>query len=184
MYQNNTDAYVWAGLATYASFSVGVGLKDLSSATTLGLTIFGNDPESMFIIVASGNYAIYNDMAWQFLAYQQNGFAEIKKCKASIDPLMYRAWEKLDSGLKDGKVTDRDAVKEATEMMAQHEQEKVLQPILDLDKKFARQMTPALMLRKDLIPGVGFGNVGDFSSAKDRVSWVKEVTIPSFLEYY
>jgi RHS repeat-associated protein len=98
MYKTDPEAFLWFGIGAYASYGVGQGLRDTDFAHRKfpGLDVYGNKTDVIFNILAKGNLAIFSDLAWVTIAYQDQGMKELEKLRGSIDPDVYQAFVEMD----------------------------------------------------------------------------------------
>jgi hypothetical protein len=71
-------------MAAFASCEVGKGIQQAKDAQSsgfklLGATISRVKLQKLEKMLKAGNEAVYDDIAWQHLAYQMCGLAEIQK---------------------------------------------------------------------------------------------------------
>ncbi len=185
MYMKDRDAYQWAGLAAYVSYSVGKAMKKLKIATSFNPLLFGVKPIDAFGLLAWGNYSIYMGVYWQFLAYDQKGIKEIEALGDNVPEVMRSAWCLIDQGKidrKNGKLGDAlDKFRRGNKLIAYYEQKEVLQPILDKWPDIARNMTPQLW-GAGPIPKSGYTG-GDFGNFKERWIYINDVLWPTWEAY-
>ncbi len=108
LYKSDPDAMKWAGMAAMASDEAGTGMMQswlLSGVEALGLgdvsrTVGAPSDEKVQELLASGNEAIFNDMAWQHLAFQQGGLEELERAaeQGSLTPEQLEGWRKIARG--------------------------------------------------------------------------------------
>jgi RHS repeat-associated protein len=187
MYLQNRQLYQWAGLAAYVSAKVGEALEQLKLAIDWNLIkdIYGGRVLDLFGLLAYGNIAIFLDVYWQFLAYAEKGYEEIKANEKDIDPMMMRYWKLVEEArlaLEAGKLKEYwEARDKATELISKYEQSRIIQPILDKYEQIAKKLTP-LFYRGGPIPKSMFRH-GEFHKFKDRWSWIVEVLLPAWIDY-
>ena len=103
MYRSDPGTFKWAGMATLASREVGGGEMQ---AYGLGAspTNFYLNATQMEDLLAKGNFAVYNDIYWQLLAYRSCGLDEMKHARdvGDINNETYKAWQQIDEGKRTG----------------------------------------------------------------------------------
>jgi len=141
LYLDNPDVFKWAGMASFASNHIGIGLLpyrfsnfdllDLqSSCRKKGLV---ND----FNLLRHINNRIYDDIAWTHQAYLDGGISLISDLMKD-DPhyaKMLVAWEALDSAIQHKSEYDSETLNlkiwDANIKLLRHEQEFIVQPMFD-----------------------------------------------------
>lgn len=122
IYKTNPEKFKWAGLAAIVSGIIGEELANQSYwEELLGSTFFAGIKESTI----EGNAAVFDDLFWQHLAFQNGGISEIGKiyCAGGISIEVYRAWLKIAQD-------DPINVYEGNKDLLYHEQKNILQQIL------------------------------------------------------
>src|SRR5881296_2744912 len=82
MYLRDPQIYKWAGMAALTSATVGRGmyimrgLKQTRLGSMIGL--FGREVAETFDNLGVGNLAVFADIYWQHMAYEQGGIAELE----------------------------------------------------------------------------------------------------------
>jgi RHS repeat-associated protein len=190
LYKLDETAFFWFGMAAYASYKVGQGLADTAKAMKYapGLEVFGNKTDDIFNILGQGNQAIFLDIAWIAIAYQESGgkdggMKELEKHKASIDPVAYQGWVELDKAYQEELPGKKLELAMAGSKKIIDREQRVLQGILDMwDKKVVRRLTPALQQVQPLFPGAQW-RLDDFGDLRSRLMQIDDVILPSFLDY-
>src|SRR5262245_50210971 len=83
MYLRNPQIYKWAGMAALTSATVGRGmyimrgLRQAHLGSVVGL--FGGEVAETFRNLGVGNRAVFADIYWQHMAYEEGGLAEIER---------------------------------------------------------------------------------------------------------
>ena len=90
LYLANPEIFKWAGLAAFASASIGEKMELLAAGNLLrvpalvvsekaanSLNLFSSGMDLVYNMIGRGNKAIYDDIYWQHLAYQAGGLAEM-----------------------------------------------------------------------------------------------------------
>lgn len=122
IYRENPEKFKWAGLAAIVSGIIG---DEMANTTIwedlLGATFFAGIKQSTI----NGNSAVFDDLFWQHLAFQNGGIAEIEKiyCAGGIEIEIYRAWLKIAQD-------DAINIYEGNKDLLYHEQRNILQEIL------------------------------------------------------
>lgn len=113
MYLKNPNRYKWAGLATIVSGKIGMEEKEKRWKPNI---------TDLMESLMAGNKAVFDDLYWQHLAFENKGIGELKKlyCEQSISHEEYSAWKKISMG----------KVWEGNRDLLLHEQRYILQPLL------------------------------------------------------
>jgi len=142
VYFSEPQTFKWAGLAVFASHSIGEKLELLrrcsqvsnstvllSFGTALPVWYLSSQLDYLFEAVARGNKAIFADIYWQHLAYMQGGIEELARVHAQgeLKEQVFRAWQLLDEGKK---TQNADLIWKANIDILEYEQKVVIQPIL------------------------------------------------------
>ena len=103
MYRSDPGTFKWAGMATLASREVGGG-EIQSYGLGASPTNFYLNATEMEDLLAKGNFAVYNDIYWQLMAYKSCGLAEMKlaRDRGDINNETYKAWQQIDAGKRTG----------------------------------------------------------------------------------
>lgn len=127
IYYSDPKAFKWAGLGAYASDKVGDAIWN---ATNLPDVALGVDGKQLKADLAYGNRHLYDDIAWQHMAYQQGGIEALRGAEAQkhISSGQLAAWELIDQGVKTG---NDDLIWQGAEKIAYHEQRDVLKPMYE-----------------------------------------------------
>lgn len=124
VYNQNPEKFKWAGLAAIVSGIIGNSYKDdIILRNVSGLEF----PTA----IRNGNKAVYDDLLWQHLAYQEKGIEEIERIYCygltnnveTIPLSVYRAWLKIDQD-------DENNVWQGNLDLLKHEQKEILQDII------------------------------------------------------
>jgi hypothetical protein len=106
MYMDNPDVMKWAGMASYASETVGVGMMQAGALNIPGVQGLTGAPDGDRLgqLFAQGNGELFQDIYWQHLAFQHGGVDELRRAAkedpSSIDPRQIAAWAQMDEGQK------------------------------------------------------------------------------------
>lgn len=104
MYMDNPDVMKWAGMASYASETVGVGMMQAGALNIPGVQGMTGAPDGDRLrqLFAQGNGELFQDIYWQHLAFQHGGVDELrraaKESPGSVDPRQIAAWAEMDDG--------------------------------------------------------------------------------------
>ncbi len=138
MYLSDPDSMKWAGMASYASDLVGVGIAgtQLTNAPlpigpglmpsppmgpSIGDGINGAvDTELLGTRLAEGNAGIYNDLMWQHLALQQGGIEALREAHecGELPDTQLEGWEQIAQGqaaLQEARANGDEAAAEAAQ---------------------------------------------------------------------
>lgn len=207
MYLSDPIAFKWAGLAAFASRSAGSKLGLLRDGSCLGAPALVAHPliavalwfssascDYIYDRVSQGNQAIYEDIYWQHLAYQNGGINELTRiCKqGDLPEELLAAWEQIDLGKK---TNNLDLIWQGNTALLAYEQREVIQPILyegavnkplwkliSLADKFLGFLITSPVpeeeqLFRDHLPA---GDLGDF---EDRWQWCTERIFPTWQSF-
>jgi hypothetical protein len=205
LYRSDPAAFKWAGMAAFASCEVGKGIQQAKDAQSsnrmlLGAGVSGVDPYELAKMLKAGNDIVYNDLAWQHLAYQACGIAEIQKAydEGQITDDVLQAWRKIDEGKGSDcrplywSPPNPELIWEGTEMLLKYEQREVLQKqVYDKDPQMWRNASasPAAWYQAidSPIPGddTRFQDYYEFRDASignfdRRWKWIKYSMLPKW----
>lgn len=126
LYLRRRDLFKWAGMAAFASYQVGTALKPL------GLGILAAPLRNDLELVRATNNAVYADIAWAHVAYEQRGIEELRRCLGSSEDyaLLLEGFEYIDSGARSHSNGGED-IWRGNEALLKHEQERTVQPRFD-----------------------------------------------------
>jgi hypothetical protein len=126
----NSEEFLWAGLAKMAGAPVHAGLSDAQqgrdglSFPTFGL-IDSAALNSIQDILIEANINIYNDLAYQFVAYRTAGIEEMEQLlSGSVAPTL-AAWQQIHDGYISGNAA---TIAGGNEILLQREQQVILEP--------------------------------------------------------
>ena len=127
LHRRSPNIQLWSGLAKRAGCIVYAGLSDAEMFPTA----LGAFPQSVLV---HGGHNIFNDLAWQFRAYERSGFYALKHVSdkkledGAMRDLELEPWELIARG----EAADNIAlINEGTRRLAQREQKHILQPAFD-----------------------------------------------------
>ena len=193
MYNSNTQAFGWAGMAAFASNKAGVAMAKAANAFafTKGVAAtLGVDPDKLLDYLGQGNLAIFIDMYPQLLAYQQaGGLTNIQAMRAQglITALQLDAWTLIDSGITNNDSSD---IWKGNGLIVLVEQTETIQAVFNKDLGLWKTPT-------DLWWSPGVGKItspipGDTSTFQDlypgasfadgwrKYTWTVLVMVPAF----
>lgn len=145
LYLRQRELFKWAGMAAFASFQVGLALEPLGHGLASAELV--DDLE----LIRETNNAVYADIAWAHLAYEEGGIDEIRRCLqgARGQYLLRSGFEQLHRAKKSGRI-DRALCWEANALLLEHEQHQTVQPRFQrFDTLFGKALTLATMLDFD-----------------------------------
>ena len=196
IYYQNPNKFKWAGLAALVSEEVGTAPN--ISLDFLNLPGY-LDPIAFFASLEEGNQAVFQDLIWQHLAFDEAGIVEIEKIYCAgkltgqnyISLEVYRGWLKISTD-------NPDLIFEGNRDILYHEQLNVLQPILYDPHpnwwEFLENYTNLLDLAYlapfiygtlvSPVPGHNeafpYSNIDVF---RDRWRWLEESVLPEWKEF-
>jgi hypothetical protein len=173
MYMKDPVKFKWAGLAALVSGKIGERQNDNDLKTGLKEDIF------------SGNRAVFDDIFWQHLAFNERGIAEIERlyCSKAINKESYNAWRKIAEG----------NVWEGNSDLLYYEQKNILQPALYagnnretfwwwIDSWIAKAVKGNVLVSP--VPGHNGVFPGDnISNFDERWKWIKEDIMPAWEKF-
>ncbi|HKU37529.1 MAG TPA: hypothetical protein VJR89_05260 [Polyangiales bacterium] len=200
MYLSNPRVFKWAGMAAFASNSVGMGII-VGKATDLVVDgqVRSMEAQSMPYseafkapkervnatdldnLLIDGNKAVYRDIYWQHLVYREEGLEELLRLLKSAAPrgvdLLIQGWTEIDKGAKR---YDSGAVWHGNESLLKYEQYYTLQPYYDKYPSTADILSYALIspLPNQAAPfkwDFPTGSVRDF---RNRWTWISQRLLP------
>jgi hypothetical protein len=124
MYMDNPDTMKWAGMAAYASETVGAGMMQAQALDIPGVQQLTGAPSGDRVaeIFAQGNGELFEDIYWQHLAFQQGGIEELRRAAeetpGSIDERQLECWATIAAGqeaLADARESGDDAAIQAAQ---------------------------------------------------------------------
>lgn len=131
MYLRNPSIYKWAGMAALTSAAVGRGmyLMHYLKRSRLGgmLGLFHREVADVSFMLGTGNLAVFADIYWQHMAYEQAGIGEIERIyqAGKLDRQVLRAWRQIDAGRR---ANDQELIWAGNRGLLYYEQKEVLQP--------------------------------------------------------
>ncbi|MFL5806664.1 MAG: DUF2515 family protein [Roseiflexaceae bacterium] len=184
MYLRNPQLYKWAGMAALTSATVGrgmyimYGIRQAHLGSVVGL--FGREVAETFRQLGVGNRAVFTDIYWQHMAYDQGGLAELEQIGRSgeLDERALHGWRLIDAGRRAG---DQDLVWAGNTVLLHYEQKEVLQPqVYDHNPALWHEVSGWI---PSPIPGhrevfgdfARGGNIGVF---RERWSWIEGHMLP------
>ena len=209
MYENNQDTMKWAGMASFASDTVGLGMM---GAPIMGQIPGGPDGDKVKELLAGGNAQLFQDIYWQHMAFEHGGMKELQEAAKAgdVDPVQLKAWQEIAEGKKAldeaKKGGDAAAIKAAQDQVWQgngdllaYEQQTFLQKLVYDSSPEAREAFQKMTNLTGMIPGVGMpspipggdsfqeyrddkGRTGaaDVGDKDQRWDWISNSMLPSF----
>jgi hypothetical protein len=188
MYLRNPAVYKWAGMAALTSAAVGRGmymmhyLKRSHMGSMIGL--FGREVRDVSYMLGIGNLAVFEDIYWQHLAYQQAGIGELERSyrAGKLDRQVLRAWRQIEAGRR---ANDQELIWEGNRGLLYYEQKEVLQPkVYDGEAALWKALSGWIL---SPIPGhvetieafAPHANIGLFG---DRWQWIEQRMLPRWKE--
>ena len=100
LYKSNPELFKWAGMAAFASDTVGLGIR--FSEFFSDKPLLNQRASNMMAFLTAGNKAVYEDIYWQHEAYRLGGIEELRRQKENklLSGKQLEAWEKIDLGYK------------------------------------------------------------------------------------
>ncbi len=188
LHEQKSDLFLWAGLAKLAGAPVYAGLSDAQNgrdATYLFTTTIGNiDPavlKRLQFLLMDGNLRIYNDLAYQFVAYRTSGISALKylKDQREITNPIYDAWSLIDNGYKNNSPTDIAA---GNKVLLKFEQEEVLRDTYqNISEMYLGSVSWmfSILAENPIAGGPSFRTVvpsGNLAVFSDRWKWIEDST--------
>jgi hypothetical protein len=207
MYFSDPGTFKWAGLAAFASHSIGSNMETLLdvsffSTATLWMSFgtawpilpLSSEVKKLFQGLADGNKLIFADMYWQHLAYRESGIEELERIylQGDLDGKVFRAWQMLDKGKK---TNNQELIWQANIDLLEREQKVIIQAALyDVPGNqmiwklisFTHSTLRILVyspvpeeteLFQDCVPG------GNLANVKDRWEWCIKGIMPAWRAY-
>jgi hypothetical protein len=184
MYLRDPQIYKWAGMAALTSATVGRGmyimrgLKQTRLGSMIGL--FGREVAETFDNLGVGNLAVFGDIYWQHMAYEQGGIAELEGIFRSggLDRRAFQAWRQIDEGRR---THDQALIWEGNTALLYFEQKEVLQPqVYDSNKALWSEVSGWI---PSPIPGHretfgDFSRDGNIGVFEERWEWIEQSMLP------
>ena len=195
LYLSDSETFKWAGMAAIASKEVGRGMGIGEALSESGLPLIPGVPGARILgsdivqWLATGNKAMYEDIYWQHLAYQNGGIAELERIRDAndINPQVFQAWQKIDRGKREN---NQDLIWEGNGDLLRFEQRDVLQPkVYDQSRQLWSDMSgaPAKWFMEIESPynsqGPSFQDFvdgGDLGNFDDRWKWINGSLLPEW----
>ena len=178
IYKTNPSKFKWAGLAAIVSGKIGQEIANKEWwESILGFFFLGTLEQA----VKDGNQAVFEDLYWQHLAFNDGKMEEIEKiyCSGNISIEMYRAWLKISQ-------ENENYVWEGNKDLLYHEQKNILQD--DMYKPYPHEWS-LVQEETDKLrsPVPGHDNIIPSTSKiydlDDRWKWISENIIPAWRTY-
>jgi hypothetical protein len=184
MYLRNPRLYKWAGMAALTSATVGRGMYIMHSLgqTFMGgmVGLFRREVAETFRNLGVGNRAVFKDIYWQHMAYEQGGLAELERVfrAGQLDRRALRGWRQIDAGRR---TQNADLVWQGNTTLLYFEQKEVLQPqVYDINPALWKEIagwvpSPIPGHRQSFEEFVRGGNIAHFA---DRWGWIEGSMLP------
>ena len=184
MYLRNPTLYKWAGMAALTSASVGRGMYIMHylRQSRLGgvVGLFNSEVAAIYETLGAGNLAVFADIYWQHLAYDQGGIGELARIfhLGRLDRRTFTAWQTLDEGRR---TANQDLVWAGNSGLLHFEQKEVLQPsVYDGNEPLWKAVSgwitsPILGHHETFGTFMPEGNIGIF---EDRWRWIEQSMLP------
>ena len=184
MYLRNPKLYVWAGMAALTSATVGRGMYIMFSLgqTWMGslVGLFRREVAETFGNLGIGNHAVFKDIYWQHVAYEEGGLGELERVfrAGQLDRRAMRGWRQIDAGRR---TENADLVWQGNATLLHFEQKEVLQPqVYNTNPRLWQEIAGWV---PSPIPGhhqsfeefVRGGNIAVFD---DRWAWIEHSMLP------
>jgi hypothetical protein len=188
MYLRNPQIYKWAGMAALTSATVGRGMYIMHGLrhSRLGsmIGLFGREVAETFSNLGVGNQAVFADIYWQLMAYEQGGLAEIDRIfrAGRLDRRAFRGWQQIDAGRR---TQNQELVWRGNTTLLYFEQKEVLQPaVYDRNRALWKEIagwvpSPIPSHRETFEDFSRGGNIGDFAQ---RWAWIEQSMLPCWRE--
>lgn len=184
MYLRNPAIYKWAGMAALTSAAVGRGMYmthylHQSRLTTL-VNLFAREVAAISNTLGVGNLAVFNDIYWQHMAYENGGMAEIRRVyrAGQLNRFPYHAWQQIDEGRRSAKPA---LVWAGNRDLLYYEQRTILQPAVYEGNEHLWKLMSGWVLSpipghletiEDFAPGA---NMAIFA---ERWRWIEQSMLP------
>jgi hypothetical protein len=187
MYTSDPDSMKWAGMAAYAADKIGFGMGMAGPAAAMA----GADGGELKQSLADGNAAVFEDIYWQHLAFQQGGVEALQEaCDAGdLPPEQLERWRQLadakielararELGDEDLGAQARDQIWAANGGLLRYEQDITLQgPIYDQHRELFKRMSP---LMDSPVPGAAPFRGDDIGDLDQRWDWITSDMLPAW----
>lgn len=208
MYLAKPNVFKWAGMAAYASYSVGLGIAvgkatdimvDAQIKTAMVQTVSWDmlfrpgplltefqqrtnvtDLDNMLI---AGNKAVFHDIYWQHLAYTEKGLDALlpllETFPARRREILIQGWKEVDAGAKDSNAA---SIWHGNELLLRYEQEFTLQPVYDRYPGTADMLSYALVspLPDQWAPFQVDFLGGSVRTFANRWAWISKELLPQW----
>ena len=199
MFKVNTSAFEWSGMAAFASYLAGVGMKKAEANRWISIPAkiwTGLELLQLRDYLGQGNISIFADMYPQMLAYQDGFDSRDVPTARSLDNIQamldrgditqeqFNGWKAVDDGLK---ASDSSKVWIGQKLFAKVEQFETLQAVLNLDLPMWKKAAAAEPLQSPYPgdpstfqdddvspPGASFGN------PYLRFAWFNKKMVPAY----
>ena len=194
LFVEQPDEFYWAGLAKLAGAPVYAGLSDAEYVKdgfiTSGFLTLDNLLDTITFSVLSAktaefqtdlidmNIKIYQDLDWQFEAYEEGGLDALKEINvldsSALDLNTITAWQEIDDGIQNN---DDAEIRDGNTLLAQREQKIVLvQDYQNLNTLFPDTTSVmSILAQNPVLYGPSFSALepgGDIGDTDTRWDWV------------
>jgi hypothetical protein len=154
------------------------GLRQTHLGSVVGL--FGGEVAETFRNLGIGNRAVFTDIYWQHMAYEEGGLAELERVfrAGQLDRRALRGWRQIDAGRR---AENADMVWQGNATLLHFEQKEVLQPqVYDTNPTLWKEIAGWV---PSPIPGhrqsfEEFARGGNIATFADRWAWIEGSMLP------
>jgi hypothetical protein len=192
MYNSNTQAFGWAGMAAFGSYSAGTAMAEAANTSAflsgVASRAVGIDTSKVEDYLGQGNMAIFMDKYPQLLAYSAGGLANITAMaqQKQISAIQLTAWQTIVRGINNN---NQGTIWDGNAAIVWVEQTETVQPVFNKDLALWKNVTEwGPTFGKNLVsPMPGDGSVfqtlypgQSFSNGTLRYTWAVSTMIPAF----
>lgn len=198
-YNLNTDAYKWAGNASFASYLVGDSLSEAykwMQATGTLAQYAPINPATGYDLLSEGNQVVYDDLMPQHLAFETAGLVEILALPF-VAAAQKQGWTSIDNGLN---TQNSNLVWQGNNRLLEHEQNIVLQnsiynQSLHFWDTLSNSWNPVIPPIASPIPGhnvtfqdyrptnPNIPNNASIANAQARWAWIINSVVPAWMQW-
>jgi|GEM_PF-932391 len=185
IYHQNPTKFKWAGLAAIVSGKIGIQ----TTRDDFWFDLFGFEPLQFEQDILAGNKAVFEDIFWQHLAFQEGGMQEMEKifCVGGISLEVYRSWLKVAQD-------EAPLVWEGNRDLLLHEQQNVLQDLIytphasmwsaiqtydELPNVFTDKILVSPVPNHEVV----FPSNRSIENFWHRWNWIEDVILPAWEKY-
>ncbi|MGH7990239.1 MAG: hypothetical protein ACREDS_08650, partial [Limisphaerales bacterium] len=178
LFDEQPTEFYWSGLAKLVGAPVYAGLSDVEELKIQLMGMGTGYLTSLQNQLVQMNIDIYNDLAWQFEAYNKGGLQALNiiyvgETNAFLDSTNIVAWREIDDGISNNIPSEIQA---GNALLAYHEQLTILQPDYDTLSSMTGVSILLSALAQNPVPtGIAFTNSvpgGNICVFNDRWKWV------------